>query len=186
MKSNTRYGSAASRIRAIVLVSMLVQAGTVMADDEPEVRLGPGDRVLVTVFGHEDLSGEFEINTMGRLTLPLVQNVQAQGVTTNELEQLIIDKLQPDYLINPRVTVQLLSFRPFYILGEVNAPGSYPFSGGMTVVNAVAVAGGYTHRAREKRIVIKRTVDGEQVEIPATAETEIMPGDVIEVPERFF
>jgi len=183
MKKMLRIRIAASWVALAVI--LLPLAMTARAED-PIVRLSPGDRVLVTVFGHQDLSGEFEVNAMGSLNLPLVQDLPAQGVTLHELEQLIINKLQPDYLINPRVTVQLLSLRPFYILGEVNAPGSYPYSGGMTVVNAVAIAGGYTHRARVKRITIKRTVDDDQVEIPATPDMEIMPGDVINIPERFF
>jgi len=186
MEHSTFLGRFNISLQALALLLLVtIQAGVTHAD-ETEVRLGPGDRVQVTVFGHEDLSGEFEVDNTGRLSLPLIESVRAQGLLPDELELLIVDALQPEFLINPRVTVQLLSFRPFYILGQVNSPGSYPYTGGMTVVNAVAVAGGYTPRARIKRIIIQRTVEGEQTEIAASPEMEIMPGDVIEVPERFF
>ena len=151
-----------------------------------EVILGPGDRVQVTVFGHEDLSGELEIDARGRLSLPLGSAVVAQGLTIDELESAIVDSLRPDYLVDPRVTAQLVSLRPFYILGEVNAPGSYPYASDMTIMKAVAIAGGFTPRARSKRVVIRRVVDGEETEVAAEDETVVRPGDVIEVPERFF
>jgi len=177
--------NACRRSRGLFVLPLILAFQSVSAQDA-HVTLSPADRVQVTVFGHEDLSGEIEVDTMGRISMPLVGNIPAQGLTLDELEQAIIDALQPDYLLNPRVTAQLLSLRPFYILGEVNAPGSYPFTGDMTVVRAVAVAGGFTHRARSKRIVIRRIVDGVETEMAADEDTEVQPGDVIEVPERFF
>ena len=161
-------------------------SGEFASSAEVEVDLSPGDRVNVTVFGHTDLSGEFELDALGRLSLPLIGDIAAAGVTPSELQEVIVNELQPEFLINPRVTVQLLSFRPFYILGEVNSPGSYPYVGGMTVISAVAVAGGFTPRARINRLTIRRTVNGVQTEVTATRDMEIQAGDVIEVPERFF
>lgn len=151
-----------------------------------EYRLAPGDRVKVIVFGHEDLSGEYEVDNEGRLSLPLIKSVQASGLTIQEVEQAITDKLRPDYLKNPRVGVVVLEYRPFYILGEVKNPGSYPYSSNLTVTAAVALAGGYTYRARKNRIVIIRADDPDQEKIPAESNTPVLPGDVIEVPERFF
>jgi protein involved in polysaccharide export with SLBB domain len=153
---------------------------------ESEYRLAPGDRVKVIVFGHEDLSGEYEVDNEGRLTLPLIKSVQATGLTIQEIEQAITDKLQPDYLRNPKVGVVVLEYRPFYILGEVKNPGSYPYSSNLTVVSAVALAGGYTYRARKSRIVIIRADDPNREKVPADDNTAVLPGDVIEVPERFF
>jgi protein involved in polysaccharide export with SLBB domain len=153
---------------------------------ESEYRLAPGDRVKVIVFGHEDLSGEYEVDNEGRLTLPLIKSVQATGLTVQEIEQAITDKLQPDYLKNPKVGVVVLEYRPFYILGEVKNPGSYPYSSNLTVVSAVALAGGYTYRARKSRIVIIRASDPKREKVPADDNTTVLPGDVIEVPERFF
>ncbi len=153
---------------------------------EVAYRLGAGDRVKVTVFGQEDLSGEFELDGAGRLSLPLIQRVQAAGLTLNELEDAITDKLKPDFLKNPRVSVEVLNYRPFYILGEVKSPGGYPYVNGMTVINAVALAGGYTYRARENKVTIVRAGNNERKTIPADHDTLVLPGDVIEVPERFF
>lgn len=178
---------AARRAGARLLVAMSFVLATAVAEtQESEIVLSPGDRVQISVFGHPDLSGEFEVDAMGRLSMPLVQSVRAQGLTIDELKEAVVDALRPEYLLNPRVTAQLLSLRPFYILGEVNAPGSYPFTNDMTVERAVAVAGGFTPRARTKRIVIRRIVDGEGAEIPAQEDTQVRPGDMIEVPERFF
>lgn len=167
---------------AIVLA--LLAVGPVEAAEA--YRLGAGDRVRVTVFGQEDLSGEFELDGAGRLSLPLIQRVQAAGLTLNELEAAIANKLKPDFLKNPRVSVEVLNYRPFYILGEVKNPGSYPYVNGMTVINAVALAGGYTYRAKENKVTIVRTGDIERKTISADHGTVVLPGDVIQVPERFF
>ena len=118
--------------------------------------------------------------------MPLIGNVVAGNVTAQELERTIADKLKPDYLKNPRVNVEVLNYRPFYIIGEVKKPGSYPYVSGMTVVNAVALAGGYTYRARETNIFITRGSDPTRTKQEATRDTVVLPGDVIEVPERFF
>jgi polysaccharide export outer membrane protein len=154
--------------------------------EEAEYRLGAGDQVRVTVFGQQDLSGEFTVDGGGVVSLPLIGNVPAGGATVRELSTRIADKLQPDYLRNPRVNVEVLNYRPFYIIGEVNKPGSYPFVNGMTVINAVALAGGYTYRARANEVMVTRSNDPERKKQRAQHDTVVMPGDVIEVPERFF
>lgn len=151
-----------------------------------EHQLSVGDKLRITVYGHEDLSGEFEINAAGNISLPLGGDVKATGGTASDLETAIIGALQPDYLKNPRVSAELLNYRPFYIFGEVKSPGSYPYANGMTVISAVAVAGGFTYRARKNRIRILRGKDDNQVELEADNDTPIQPGDVIEIPERFF
>ncbi len=149
-------------------------------------RLGPGDEIRVMVYGHTDLSGEFEVDGMGRVSLPLIQEVNAEGLTPRELEQAITDKLKPDFLKNPKVSVDVLNYRPFYIFGEVKKPGSYAYVNGMTVVNAIAMAGGYTYRAKENNVLIIRAKDVDREKNPADHDTMVLPGDVIEVPERFF
>jgi polysaccharide export outer membrane protein len=151
-----------------------------------EYRLSAGDSVLVTVFGHEDLSGEFDINGANVISMPLIPEIEAAGLTVNELEAAIVDALKPDYLKNPSVSVDVTNFRPFYIIGEVASPGSYPYSNKMTVVNAVALAGGFTYRAKKNKAVIKRTEGAASTEIEAEMDTMIEPGDVIEIRERFF
>jgi polysaccharide export outer membrane protein len=149
-------------------------------------RLDAGDKVRVTVYGHEDLSGEFEVDGTGGLSLPLVRTVQAAGLTAGELEAAIVGKLKPDYLRDPRVSVEILIYRPIYVIGEVQAPGSYPYASGMTAINAVAMAGGYTYRARKSKVMIIRGAKEQQEKIKAEPDTPLLPGDVIEVSERFF
>ncbi|MBT8130638.1 MAG: polysaccharide export protein [Gammaproteobacteria bacterium] len=148
--------------------------------------LGAGDHIRITVFGHEDLSGEFKVDGQGRVSLPLIQVVDAADRTTAELAQIIADRLQPDYLKNPRVSVDMIAFRPFYILGEVRNPGSYPYVEDMTVVTAVALAGGYTYRASRKKMVITRQDDPDKKKHSIDEDAPVMPGDIIEVPERYF
>lgn len=151
-----------------------------------EYLLAAGDRVKVVVFGHPDLSGDYEVDSEGRLSLPLIKSFPAAGLTLEEIENAIADKLSPDYLKNPRVGVVVLEYRPFYILGEVKSPGSYPYSSNMTVIAAVALAGGYTYRAKKNKVTIIRASDPEHQKNPVDDNSPVMPGDVIEVPERFF
>jgi polysaccharide export outer membrane protein len=151
-----------------------------------EYVLGTGDKLRVVVFGHEDLSGEFEIDSAGRLSLPLIRDVGAAGMTTEELAQSITARLKPDYLKNPKVNVEVINYRPFYIMGEVANPGSYPYVNDMTVLTAVAVAGGFTYRASKDKIYLVRESETEQERIRVTTETMLQPGDLVEVKERFF
>jgi len=146
--------------------------------------LGAGDSLRITVFGEEDLGGEYVVDGSGAVSLPLIGQVRAGGYTVPEFEGIIIEKLSDGYLRTPRVSIEVTNYRPFYIMGEVNAPGQYPYVTGMSVLNAVALAGGYTYRANEDEVVIIR---GEpQQEIIAKPGTAILPGDTIRVEHRFF
>jgi protein involved in polysaccharide export with SLBB domain len=149
-------------------------------------RLGAGDRIRVTVFRHVDLSGEFQLDGAGNFAMPLVGEVQGGGMDTRQLETEIEKRLKEGgYLVNPQVGIEVLNYRPFYIIGEVNNPGSYQYVNGMTVINAVALAGGFTYRADEDDIIINR--GGSQgPEVEAMLDTEVLPGDIINVTERFF
>lgn len=138
------------------------------------------------VFGEEDLSGEFEVDASGSVSLPLIGEVQADDLTIRQLEGAITEKLLDGYLKKPRVNIEVLNYRPFFILGEVRAPGSYPYVSRMTVLTAVALAGGYTYRARKNRILITRANDPKNGEQTVTEEAVVLPGDIIRVPERFF
>ena len=148
-------------------------------------RLGSGDRIRVNVFRHDDLSGEFALDDAGNFALPLIGEVNARGQTTRDLEQRIADKLKDGYLVDPQVSVEVMNYRPFYILGEVKQPGSYQFVNGMTVLNAVALAGGFTYRAQTGGVVVRRG-GANATGVVVTGDSAILPGDVIEVPERFF
>ncbi len=158
---------------------------TLAVEIENQYRLGIGDRIKLTIFRHEDLSGEFVINDAGQLSLPLIKIVKAKSLTLTELEQSITSKLKPDYLINPRVSIEVLNYRPFYIIGEVKNPGSYPYVNGMTVINAIAMAGGYTYRAKKQEVLISSNNLAIKKR-PAEPDSLVLPGDVIEIPERFF
>jgi polysaccharide export outer membrane protein len=149
-------------------------------------RLGPGDKIRVRVFGHEDLSGEFELDGSGNVSLPLIRNVPAQGKTASELEVIISEKLSPEYLRDPKISVEVLNYRPFYVYGEVNKPGSYPYVSGMTVLNAVAIAGGYTYRAKTTSAKLTRGTDPTHTPQTVDRDTPVLPGDVVEIQERYF
>lgn len=166
---------------AVVLYAVLVGISPVQAQSV-EYRLGPQDKIQVTVFNEPNLSGEFEIDGEGRVALPLIGVVTVGQMTLREAERAIADKLHPDYLLHPKVSIQVTNYRPFYILGEVKQPGSYPYANGMTVMQAVALAGGFTYRARESEMVIVRGGSRGQ----AGPNSAVLPGDIIEIPERFF
>jgi len=169
----------------VLTVAALLGAAATADDTASDYTLAAGDRIRVTVYGHDDLSGEFQLDGSGNIALPLIQSVAASGQTPRGLEQTITDRLQPEYLRNPLVSVEVVTPRPFYILGEVSAPGSYPYAAGITVVKAAALAGGFTYRANTKKVRITRDGNSEPIE-RASLQDEIKPGDVIEVPERFF
>jgi len=149
--------------------------------------LGPNDKLRVNVFGEEDVSGEFEIDGQGFISFKLVGRVNVLGQTVQQTENLLIAKLKDGgYLLNPRVSIEVLNFRPFFILGEVEKRGQYPYVNGMTVANAVAIAGGYTYRAAKARVTVQRFNDPQKREQGAGEDTIVLPGDIIRVPERFF
>lgn len=149
-------------------------------------RLGAGDRIRVNVFNQADLTGEYTLDGAGRLSMLLIGQVEAAGKTASELEVSIVEALRPDYLVNPRVTVQVLTYRPFYIIGEVNSAGDYPYVDGMTYLNAIAIAGGYTFRAKQDIVYVIRAGDPEDEEARLPVSDRVQPGDIIRVDERMF
>ncbi len=168
--------------------SASAQEATDSSSSDVSVRyeLGSGDQIRVIVYGEEDLSGEFELDGTGIISMPLIGATKVGGLDLDKAEMLIAQKLADGYLVNPRVSVEVMNYRPFYILGEVKKPGSYPFVNGMTILNAVALASGFTYRAAKKKITITRKVDGLDTDIDVTDATLVQPGDIITVPERFF
>ena len=151
-----------------------------------DYRLGAGDKLRVAVYGVDALGGEFEVPGGGSISLPLIGEVQAAGLTTLQLQSRIEAALRQGYVKDPHVSVQVENYRPFFILGEVNKPGEYPFTDRLTVLNAVAEAGGFTYRARTK--IFRRRHgdrDGEAQE-KLTADSLVQPGDTIRIQERSF
>lgn len=151
-----------------------------------QLTFAPGDKLRVTVFGEDRLSGEHQIDSSGSLSLPLAGTIQGAGLTKVELEQAITTQLKSQYLRNPKVTVDVIAFRPFYVLGEVQKPGEYSFRSGLNVLSAIAIAGGPTYRAHTSKVMIQRSGSTELAEFPQSPTVLVMPGDVVRVPERFF
>src|SRR6185437_7876033 len=149
--------------------------------------LGPGDQVRIITFGEENLTGEFRVNDSGNIALPLIGAAHAAGLTSGELEVAVAAALRRGNLVHhPSVAVEVIAYRPIYVLGEVNKPGQYPYQPGMTVVTAAAVAGGFTYRAVEDYASVVRTTGSESVEGKAPRQALVRPGDVITVFERRF
>lgn len=149
-------------------------------------RVGSGDRLTIRVAGEADLTADYLVDASGQISMPYVQSVQVAGLTTPQIEKLVTQRLRAGYLRNPQVSVQATNLRPFYILGEVNGSGSFPYQPGMTVQNAVAIAGGYGTRADQGDVLITRkNIKGTTTyKVPVT--TQIYPGDVVYVRERWF
>jgi polysaccharide export outer membrane protein len=175
-----------SRILAAwgLALAVLGSGASVLAQS-PEYVLDTGDQVKIVVFGHTDLSGQFVVSSTGAIAMPLIGEVGAKGRTLRQVEAAIIKKLKPDFLKNPQVSAEVVNYRPFYIIGEVKNPGTYPFVNGMRILNAVAIAGGFTYRARENEMLITRAKGGGKPQ-KVSPNTRVLPGDVIEVIERYF
>lgn len=148
--------------------------------------LQPGEKIKVTVFGEDRLSGEYEIDPAGMVSLPLAGTVKAAGLTKPDLERELAKKFRGEYLRNPKVTVDVASFRPFYILGEVGKPGEYPYKSGLNVMSAIALAGGSTYRASRSNVLIQHIGDNGFREYPLSPTIPVLPGDLIRLPERYF
>lgn len=148
--------------------------------------LGPADKVRVTVYGEPSLSGEFFVTGSGLMSLPLIGEIKAGGMTVGQFQLAVQKALSDGYLKDPRVSAEVLTFRPFYILGEVEKPGTYPYTSGLTVLNAVATAGGFTYRADKKNVWIKHMGETTENKSELTPSIIVAPGDTIRIGERFF
>ncbi|TPG16467.1 polysaccharide export protein [Sphingomonas koreensis] len=153
----------------------------------PIYTLDAGDRVRVTVYGEQSVNGEYAIGPSGDIALPLIGDVPAKGKTIEQLQQAVAAKLAAGYILDPRVSIEVLNFRPYFILGEVSKPGQYPYMSDLTVDQAVATAGGFTYRASTSKVFVRRAGQAE-VEVPLSKGRPIWvkPGDTIRVGERYF
>lgn len=148
--------------------------------------LGAEDKIKITVFGEQDLSGSFKIGGDGNISMPLVGIVQLQNLTLRQAEDLIEEKLRDGYLKNPSISIEVAESRPFYILGEVRRPGSYNYINGMSVLQAIAISGGFTYRANRKSVDILRGQAAPSKPLSVLPEMPVQAGDIIFVRERFF
>lgn len=148
--------------------------------------LGPNDKVRVKVYGEPDIAGEYEVDGNGKVSIPLAGRIQAAGKTTRQLEGAIRAALAKGIVRDPRVNVDVATYRPYYILGEVKNSGEYPYKMGITIMDAVAAAGGFTYRANENKVYLRRAGVGREEEYTLNAPVMVYPGDNIRIPERYF
>jgi polysaccharide biosynthesis/export protein len=179
--------------RLLVLCSILLLGAcastvsklpTLPRDPGSPYLLAPGDVLLVNVFGEADLSGTYAVSDTGSIVMPLAGPVRAQGLTPDQLQRTLTTRLSACAVKSPNVTVQIKQYRPFFILGEVKNPGSYAYVPDMTVLTAVAIAGGFTFRASEGDVGVTRSMEGRPRESRASRESRVLPGDVVYVYER--
>jgi polysaccharide export outer membrane protein len=157
-----------------------------LAEPAGPYRLGSGDRLRVIVFGQDNLSNIYAVDGAGRIAMPLIGSVEAQGRTTQQLAQAIEAKLRGGYLREPKVSVEVDTYRPFFVLGEVTQSGQFPYVNGMTVQTAVAIAGGFTSRGQRSSAEVTRQIDGQTVTATVPITYPVQPGDTIVIKERWF
>src|SRR6185312_15253482 len=169
---------AARRVQAVVPVAATLE-------NEPYA-LDAGDKLRVVVFGQDALSNTYTVDAEGRVSLPLIGAVQARGLTTAKLSSAITARLKQSFIRDPSVAVEIETYRPFFVLGEVTFPGQYPYVPNMTAENAIAIAGGFSPRAYRYTITLTRKIQGVPVKAKLPLRYPVHPGDTIEVSERWF
>lgn len=175
--------------RLLIITLSLLLINTAIANDtnNAEYKLSSGDVISITVFAEEDLSFEsIKLDESGSFSYPFIGEVKANGLTAPQLQKKLTQILSGDYLINPKVSISILEYRQFYISGEVKNPDGYPFQPGLTVRRAIALAGGLTERASEKRMTIIRETDHNKTPKYVNMEDLVMPGDTITIDQGFF
>ncbi len=179
-----------SMIMTVILMGGCAAPGGVRTTELPETRndyvLGVGDVLRVNVYGQAEMTGEYKIEQNGDISFPLINDVPASGFTAGELEAAIADKLDPEYIVSPRVSIEVLNYRNLFVLGEVQAPGKYEFAPNMTVLQAIATAGGYTYRANEDTAEVTRHVKGALKTFTVDQTTMLKPGDTVVIKRRWF
>ena len=163
----------------LLLPSLFLQA------KEIQYILDDGDRISINVYGEEDLSMEILLSTRGRFDYPYLGRIEVAGLSTGTLQDILEEGLRGEYLIDPKVTVNVIQFRKFYVNGEVNQPGGYDFQPGLTVAKAIAIAGGFTDRAARNKIE-KTESNGINKEKISSLSQAVEAGDIIVVEQSFF
>lgn len=175
-----------SRMLGLLFVPWLLPV-TFAADPGAQYKLAAGDVLRITVFGERDLSFEkIRLNDAGMFSYPFLGEIAAKGLTPKQVEKVIVDGLKQGYLVDPKVSLNLIVYRSFYINGEVKKPGSYPFEPGLTLEKAIALGGGLTERASIKRVTIVRGDGSPSLTDKVTRSTAIAPGDTISIAQGFF
>jgi polysaccharide export outer membrane protein len=161
-----------------------LQAMAVAATTTPPLQRG--DKLRITVYGEDKITGDYEVDPGGNVTLPLAGTVHAGGMTREAFQRELTQKLRSQYLKEPKVTIDVIAFRPIYVMGEVEHPGEYPFRGGLNIVTATALAGGVTYRGSRTNVLIQHPNESAPRQYPLEPTVPVFPGDIIHVPERIF
>ncbi|HEY2068230.1 MAG TPA: polysaccharide biosynthesis/export family protein [Rhizomicrobium sp.] len=169
-----------------VVLALVVASPAAAASGAANYKLGSGDKVRVIVYGEDDMGGTFEVDGNGTISLPLIGPVKAAGLSAPQLEAAITGDFAAGYLNDPRVSIEITTYRPFYVMGQVNRPGQYAYVNDMSVLNAVAMAGGYTDHAVESSICIRRNGEAEENCVDTDETIKVYPGDVLRVRESSF
>ena len=186
MQNQFKIPALVLRTIATMVFAVLLGSGAVAQTQRVSYKLGPGDHIAISVFGEADLSMEFRLNDAGTLNYPFLGELTVEGLTGVELGQLITDGLKGPYLVDPDVRVSVTGYRPFYINGEVQSPGSFPYQPGLTLQQAIALAGGFTERAAQGKIEVVREADVTRTPAPIKLIDPVQAGDVITVRQSFF
>lgn len=189
-------------VAALALAGATLLAGCADGGDVPELqiapptgsqvelsriyRLGVGDKLKITVFGEQDLSGTYDVNATGSISLPLVGDIVAKGRPIGEFRNAVAKRLGDGYIKNPKITVEVLAYRPIYVHGEVKQAGELAYKSGLKLRDAIAMAGGYTYRANQGYLLIIREGQSAEARVRLPSDLDVLPGDNIRVPERLF
>jgi len=182
-------GQGSFRVLLVLLVCtlpVLAQENTSTDPDSAGYKLGARDQIRVSVFNQADLTGDYILDGEGRFAMPLIGTVSANGLSPAELAIVITERLQPEYLVNPRVSVEVSNYRPYFLVGEVKSTGSFDYVEGITYLTAIAMAGGYSYRAKKDVVFVTRAGEDGTEELKLDVNEKVQPGDIIRVAERFF
>ncbi len=168
------------------VIQDVVHGPQAVADEDGPYLLDTGNKLRIFVYGQPSLSRIYTVDHAGAISFPLIGNVHVRGATTRGLERSIRSRLGAQYVKDPHVTVDIHQNRPFFILGEVRQAGQYPYVSGMTVQSAVAIAGGYSERANERKVQITRRINGVIEKLDVPPDYVVLPGDTLYVFERWF
>jgi polysaccharide export outer membrane protein len=179
-------GPALHAVSEPTIVPVSLEGPKAVADTDGPYLLDTGDRLRIFVYGQPNLSRLYTVDHGGAVSMPLIGRIAARGLTTYALEGRIKARLGAKFVRDPEVTVDVAQNRPFFILGEIKNAGQYPYVSGMTVRSAVAIAGGYSERANQRKIEITRRINGLVEKLDVPDDYVVKPGDTLLVHERFF
>ena len=169
---------AVRRVAQVVPVAVTFQDGPYTLDS--------GDRLRIVVFGQDAISNNYTVDAQGQISVPLVGAIEARGLTTAQLTNTIAGRLKSGFVRDPSVAVEIETYRPFFVLGEVTFPGQYPYVPNMTVENAIAIAGGFGPRADRGKVTVSRTIGGQTSHASVGLNYPLRPGDTLRIGERWF